>query len=457
MSRRIAAHVRAVVVALWIASGLLLTAGDLLAHPVLRSAVPAADARVLVPPRELRLTFNEGVEISFSHLRLLGPGGTAVPLGALAHPADSGSVLVASVNGPLAPGDYRVEWTAAGSDGHPTNGGYAFTVAPPPQPIAAAVDTSVGDTIANAHHDPELFPERAGFGVGSPAYVVVRWLSFIGLLGVIGAVAFLELVLPRAPLGDAGSRAARIGVGCAALLAVAALLRLGAQAYALGAADGASLASLLFRTTWGWGWLLQLAAALTASAGLTRYRGAGRPLCLAAAAALALSAALSGHAAAAPRLGGIAVASDALHVLGAGAWLGTLLLVVLAGLPTAARLPTAERGPALAALVDAFSRVAIVAAGVVLATGAFAAWLHLGSLALLWRSVYGRTLLLKIALLAVVFAIGAYNQSLVRPALVAHGEVGARRLQRSATLELAFGALVLLVTAVLVATSPPGP
>ena len=59
-------------------------------------------------------------------------------------------------------------------------------------------------------------------------------------------------------------------------------------------------------------------------------------------------------------------------------------------------------------------------------------------------------LLLKLAVLSVVAATGAYNWLRVKPTL---GDArGATRVRRSASIELTVGLLVLLVTAILVAT-----
>jgi putative copper export protein len=169
--------------------------------------------------------------------------------------------------------------------------------------------------------------------------------------------------------------------------------------------------------------------------------------------ALAFTPGLSGHAAAIPGLATPAVLADAAHVLGAGGWLGSLLVLLAAGLPAARQLGEGRRGPGVAALVRAFSPTALLFAGILIATGVFASWLHLGSISNLWQSEYGRTLLLKLGIFALVFGTGAYNLRRVLPAL---GEdTGTRRLRRSAGFELAVGAVVLLVTAVLVATSPP--
>ncbi|MBW3655662.1 MAG: CopD family protein, partial [Gemmatimonadetes bacterium] len=71
-----------------------------------------------------------------------------------------------------------------------------------------------------------------------------------------------------------------------------------------------------------------------------------------------------------------------------------------------------------------------------------------------WGTGYGRALLLKVALLTAVAATGFYNWRRVLPRLGVDDE-GTRRLQRSARVELAIAAAVLLVTAVLVALPTP--
>jgi putative copper export protein len=139
-------------------------------------------------------------------------------------------------------------------------------------------------------------------------------------------------------------------------------------------------------------------------------------------------------------------------VLAVSAWLGTLAFVVGVGVPETRR---ADGGgtPALAAMVNVFSPVALVAAGTVAATGVISAAFQLGALSPLWTSAYGRTLLLKLAAVALVIAAGAYNWRRLKPALAD----GARadRLRASGGGELIAGAIVLLITAILVAVPTP--
>jgi len=129
--------------------------------------------------------------------------------------------------------------------------------------------------------------------------------------------------------------------------------------------------------------------------------------------------------------------------------------MVLVALPIVAASPDVKRWSNIAALVHAFSPMALAFASVVALTGVISAWLQLGSVPALWATQYGRTLLVKIAALSGLIGTGAYNWLRVRPALGT--EAATRRLQRSAGLELIVGSLVVCVTAVLVATETPVP
>jgi copper transport protein len=183
----------------------------------------------------------------------------------------------------------------------------------------------------------------------------------------------------------------------------------------------------------------------------TRDRRQGWLLALLGAAGLAIAPALSGHAVAAERVA-LTVTADALHVVGAGGWLGSLLMLLFAGVPVAMRMG-GDRDRIVAALVHAFSPAALGFAALLGVTGLFSAWQHLGTFGALFSSDYGSALLLKLGALVFVIGLGAYNQLRLKPSLGNRGATA--RLRRSAGLELAMAALVLLLTAVLVATPPP--
>jgi putative copper export protein len=86
-------------------------------------------------------------------------------------------------------------------------------------------------------------------------------------------------------------------------------------------------------------------------------------------------------------------------------------------------------------------------------SGVVTAWRHLKYVAALWTTSYGFALIVKLCVVVIVLALGAWNWRRVRPSLGTEAATGA--LRRSATAELAFAGLVLLITSVLVSLPSP--
>ncbi len=458
------------------------------AHGRLKSSLPAAGARLTQAPGMLRLDFSETPDLTFSSVRLTSASGREIALGAVAYASDSRRSMIATIAGALDSGSYTVSWQMGGDDGHPVRGRFSFTIAPgatgvgiAPPVAPSAVPPSAADStaMANMHHDPMSMPQSDGFGSESPVYVLIRWAQFIGLVLVIGAVSFRAFVLatvrrmrrdiapPDEPsmLVAAETRAASIGRVAVVLVAFTLMMRLVAQGYAMHGLDAGSdpalMIPMLRSTMWGWGWLLQLAGVMVAGIGFQSTRrvlkdaSSGRShvgwrLATAGAVLLAFSTGMASHAASSPKLRALAMVADGMHVLGASSWLGTLALVLFAGVSAAATGGTDVAGAFVRDLVNAFSPVALVSAGVAASTGVFAAWLHVGTVPNLWGTRYGLILLTKLGILGVVALTGFYNWRVVKPRLGTSDAT--MHLRRSAVVEVSVAVLVLLVTAVLVAS-----
>jgi putative copper export protein/methionine-rich copper-binding protein CopC len=439
------------------------------AHGALKRSRPAAGDTLRAVPRELRLEFNEAPELAVSSLRLIDPEGHEVALSPLRTARDSSRILLADIGTLRAPGRYTVRWQIAGADGHPVNGEFHFVIAEAAAGLAPAPESSAVMSPAMQHEvlDPAQMVHVEGFSSESVAYVLVRWAQFIGLVIVIGAVAFHFLVL--GPLRrdeadsslalDAASRAAGIAALGAVLLAVSSGARLAAQWAALGATSGGrgafTLSGMVMETTWGRAWMLQVAGItlLTVALIALRRRGAAGPWALAALAAfvLAISITLSSHAGATGSP--VAMAADVVHVVAAGGWMGGLAMLVLAGFPASRSGGGARTGERMARLVNAFTPTAITFAALLLMTGVVASWRNLETLSALTGSRYGRVLLLKLLALLVAGGIGLYNFRRARTRLATSADdAGVRRAMRA---ELAAGVLILLITAMLVAIPTP--
>ena len=195
---------------------------------------------------------------------------------------------------------------------------------------------------------------------------------------------------------------------------------------------------------------LALAAALAA----LMLWPATRLLQLTAGASLIALIALIGHAGATPGTAGdIHLASDMVHLLAAGAWLG--------GLPALAMLLARARQADDSAWRDfvvtvakRFSWLGIVSVAALLATGIVNSWNLLGGPRDLVATDYGRLVLLKIGLFVAMVAIAAVNRFHFTPRLPAASAL--RALHRNSLAETGLGLCVLLFVGALGTLSPSG-
>lgn len=256
-------------------------------------------------------------------------------------------------------------------------------------------------------------------------------------------------------------RAARIGfIASLALIALTAL-RFYLQARTLqdpGEPVTVEFVAAVLDTDWGTGWKRQAALSVLAALAFGAAKADSRfgwMVATAAGGGLGLASGMTGHAITS-RAGSVGLVLDAAHVWAGGLWLGGLAVLVIAGLSACRRLSSERRPIVMRALVADFSRRALIFGPLTIGFGVWLAVQYLG-----WRwplelfhSSYGWTLAVKLGVLVIIAGLGAYNWRVAQPAL--GDSAGERRFRRSARLELAFGALLLVVTAVLVALPFPG-
>ena len=103
----------------------------------------------------------------------------------------------------------------------------------------------------------------------------------------------------------------------------------------------------------------------------------------------------------------LAVSADALHLVATALWAGGLFALWYVLRP-ASREPL-EPAAWAAATVQHFSRLALVSVTLLVLTGFYQSWLHVGSLTTLVNTDYGRTLVLKLILFTAMLSFGAVN------------------------------------------------
>jgi copper transport protein len=429
----------------------------LFAHARLTKSEPAADARLERPPQRITLWFSERPELRFTSVQLLDSTNASIALNPVAKVAGDASAVVTGIASPMAAGRYTVVWQTAASDGHPSRGSYSFRVL-----TGADTTRAVPTPAAAPARQPAPNQILSAPIARQPLNAAEHWALLVAVLTVIGAIVFRGAVLTRARWNDAAvldgaDRARQLARAALALALIASLTRLAAETSLMpGAPMGMRTMWEVARdTAWGHGWLVGAAGMVVTALALTfAWRTtAGWIAAAAGAVALAASQSLTGHAGAERNSLALSVSVDIVHTLAAGAWIGGLVAIVLAGLPGLRRLDEAERATFGSSLVRAYHDVALPGLIIVALTGVTRGWLRIGGLSALVSSAYGRVLMTKVALVLVLAVFGYYHwRTVVRPSWVPES---AGRFRRTALLELLAGALVLTATALLVSMATP--
>ena len=220
----------------------------------------------------------------------------------------------------------------------------------------------------------------------------------------------------------------------------------------------------MFGTRFGEVWAARmLAFAVIAGAVVLAARGVRRAALApttVAAVVIATAPALAGHAGAQEPVA-LLFSLDVAHVLAMCAWIGGLVALLTAVPAATRRLPEGDRARSLSASLTRFSAIALLCVGVLLVTGTIQSVIHIGSWDAVLGTGFGRAVVIKVGLLALLVALGLVNRRRVIPALRRLAEAGAapgavgHLLRRTLRAEVALVAAVLGVTAALVSYPPP--
>ncbi len=286
--------------------------------------------------------------------------------------------------------------------------------------------------------------------------VAGRWSVYLPLLLVCGVLGVRLLVAVRgAALSVRDPRIAlrRLGWLFAMLLLAAVLLRAGFQSIeAWGPSEGLSyenLRAVALESRWGGRWQWQAAAAAVTALGslvLLKSPVAGGLIASLGVLGVAAGLPMTGHAYGNP----LAWVAQSVHILGAGFWIGTLVVVLL--LPLALSVPSrAEVASMHRYWLRAFWPLAVTGASMLVLSGGLLAFLYLPAWETLWTDPYGQILLVKVGLSLCVLCFGAVNYVRIhfRPDL--HTDP----LPRTVALEVVFAFLVLAATGLLTSTAQP--
>jgi len=466
MTRGVHRFCRIAGVALLIWAALLWrAAAPALAHALVERSDPPANRLVLRAPKEIVLIFSEQIDPRRTEIRVLDQEGRRVDRRG-SHFSASRQEARIPVRLP-GPGIYTVTWrTLSTVDLHTYEGFFTFTLGP---------------------LRPGSFALQTGTATGpSPWEVAARWLMFAGAAALIGGLVIQRFLLPaleawrhRDEWTNVALRrwrlVARLG---AFVFLVGTFGELATQAVrgATGAGEGLAtvLTQFLLAGSTRTPLLLKIPSILALlvllhfrvpaivwqpSMGLVARPAipVGTIVEVMLAALVLFGISLTSHAAATGAT--LPLLADWLHLASAAVWVGGLAYLVFVLAPALRGLSAAARTQVLGPLAQWFSNLALVSVSVLILTGLYAAWLNIPSVQAMVPTAYGRTLVIKLAILIPLLVSAAVNLLVMRPRLlqaarnrVADSGVQAlpRRFIRLVRSEVMLASLVLLAAAVLV-------
>jgi copper transport protein len=404
------------------------------AHAILLRTEPASNLSLDRAPGEVRLLFSEPIDASFSHVRVLDATGKPIDRGDSRVDQASENELVVSLLPGLADGVYQVEWRSLSTiDVHPEVGQYPIFIG---VPVAATQARAQATSEQNA---------------STFSTTLSRWWLYLTVSVFVGVLAMWRLILGRLLVDNDADRrgvvrrsALRLALIAGALLIIGTLFAAVAQAAAAAGVPfyegvGTPLHDLLTRGRFANIWWPRLAISLIA-VGIVAVRGLDDTWSESAAAmvpAILLTNSLTSHGAALPSAA-VGVVADWLHVLGAAVWVGGLAsLAVVAPL-------LRDRPALMGSIAQRFTRMALLAVLVIVASGVLQTVLEVGSWDALVGTGYGLGVLVKIGILAMMLVLALINQR----------GAGGAWFGRGVRAEFALGVVVLAVAAVVAGTTP---
>ena len=230
-----------------------------------------------------------------------------------------------------------------------------------------------------------------------------------------------------------------------------------------GMLDPAVLNTVLWQTQFGQLWLGRTVIGVVLGVALyfvSRTKSASRPrpsflnwLVLGISGVLLISLAWAGHAAAGIHHHGLHLLADTLHLLIGSIWPMGLIPLASFLRHLDRRRQTLSADCEIKAL-QRFSNMSLGAVLILVATGFINGWLMVGSWEALVTTTYGRLLLGKVLVVAIMIGLGAFNRLCLLPHLQA-APVKFQTLRRTILAESGLALVVLMIVGMMGMTSPP--
>lgn len=431
MTRRVARPLSLLAAVFVALVGVLLSSQAAYAHATVVSTNPAANTVLATQPSEVSVTFSEPVSPVKAQTWVVAPDGARAGSGdATAH----GATVTLPLREGLPNGTYLVTYRVISADGHPIPGGFTFSIGEPSATAPAIPDApDVNPTV-------ELLVQ------------VNRGLAVAGLALALGPILLLVSSWPAPRRGVL--RIVAIGLSTVAVTAMTGLYlqapyTVGSTLFGVGRGDIAEVVSSRFGIAMLLRMLTVIAALPILLFALRRDARKSDKWSLGVLGLVCVATwPLAGHATTSP-MPPLTVLTDTVHV-GAGAiWAGGLAALAL----FLVRPSREEEAARFLPVWSVWATRLVIALAV---AGVAQALIEIGEPAALFSTAYGRLVVLKAGLFALVLGTAAIARSILRKRAADEPLDGRERrgLRGVIAAELAIAAVIIAVTSVLVQTTP---
>lgn len=375
------------------------------AHTSLVEATPTPNSQLEALPETVTLTFSSRIASSLSSVSLYNQNDEQVNATTEKISDDQKNILLELPE--LKSGNYKVSYQVVSTDGHPVEGTYNFTLNVP-EPVKNKDDAKT--EIEQQEIDPytitvkdkqtsialtQISSAETQHDHETSAYLI-RLLYYFSILALAGWI-FWGIV--SSVLSSSAKASYLKGSIVLRFYLLAMLLGYGYLEFNSLITGISDLQSLLFQTTFGFAWFLMFIVSIVGFFILHRSRIIdGIWIIL-----LIFGEVLTGHAITYEPLF-ITATLDMIHLIAAAIWVGGLLLIITFW---------KNHREFIIGFLPRFSTYALISIITLAVTGSLMTLIFLPDLSLLWETLWGKVLLLKIVAVLLVTILG----SIVRKAL----------------------------------------
>ena len=441
---------------------------EVLAHATPITYEPANASLLQAVPDQIRIHFSETIEPKASGIMVFAPDGTRVDSGNAFVDSNDAHFYQTAIKG-VGQGTYLVSWqVVSADDGHFTKGAFAFSVGK--------------ETVSQANTSSQIQIQH----VTSLPQAITVWLELLGQAVLFGVLLILLLVWrplknqfkevvsddssTSHPQGEHSnilknvgmfmSRAGVVGVALIVVGAGAFLILKTLDLEQLRVTDFVTTFKVFVGTLDGLHALIRMGLALVFAVVffVSRRRiftneriGVKEIVLFLIAFLMVLSRSRVSHAAATNFFPSFSIFITSVHLLSKELWIGGLVVFTTVLLPVLSRVKTTQL--AKFAFVS-FSKVLSIVVGLTAVTGAYIVWIDLKSPVFIFSTEWGGKFIILSLLGGTLLLIRLYHQLIVE-------KPNSRKLVSwvpfTISLEMFVSIALLLVTSVLILTTPPYP